>query len=242
MIDENLRNRFFNEILGIDTANNLLWLLAIPVIFCVILFFICLALGQCITLWGESIPHDVIIEPVVLMPDHRGIFASLRVSNKENREIANCYAVLRMASPPRFNQDITSTVIGPTPQRLSWSDNLGNENFEITIGANPGEAILYVFRGVHINAEPHLSFYTKNPSPYQIPVEIEVYDIEIDFFGKIGDEPLKVRPFVGALYSYVNTGLLGTSLSPTLYKGKASSELIRFSEEEKERQKNDKEA
>ena len=70
----------------------------------------------------------------------------MRLKNKERVKITNCYAVIRKATPATSTMNMTEIILGKEPKRLSWSDNQNNPNFEITIGAEKGEAILHVYQ------------------------------------------------------------------------------------------------
>ena len=190
--------------------------------------------GELLIRKGENTPHEVEVLPI---PDSERkferidgetivrSFSYLKIINNENTRITNCYAVIRKATPITSDKDLTGLILGNEPKRLSWSDNQGNSNFEISIGARTGVAHLYVYE-IAVNLfkdSPVVSdFCTKGKqvarfvlgSPNRV-----VYKIEFEFFGNVGSEELKIEPFVGCVDVAFYQSKGETSFPMTIYEG-----------------------
>jgi hypothetical protein len=201
---------------------------------------LCFYVGRWLVSKGENTPHEVEVLPIdeserklerVNGESLVHYFAYLKIINRESVRITNCYAVLKKASPATSDKDITGIILGNESKRLSWSDNQGNSNFEISIGARTGEAHLNVYEMVLNLFQDSLvssDFCTKGNRVTRFVLGAPnrvVYKIEIEFFGNVGDEALKIKSFVGCVDVgfYQSDG--ETSCQLTIYEGEPRNDL-----------------
>lgn len=186
-VPERNREAFFTFL---DTTEKLFIAALILVLVFVVWVLAWYGFGKLLLSKGENKQHNV---QVIALPNSDQkiegqivrYFASLKLINKEKVKITNCYAVIRKATPVTSDKDITDVILGNAPKRLSWSDNQNNPNFEITIGAEKGEAILHVYQSaINLFADSVVTsdFCTSDPvTRLSLDGQIVIYKIEIDF-------------------------------------------------------------
>lgn len=187
-----------------------LWIVVIIGI-SLILVIVSHAIGTGLTILSENIPAAVIAKPN-LSPETRRVFINnvntivqdyfwqLGVTNNENSELTNCYAVVRTAKISSSKAD-TNEFIGVSGKRLKWDNGQNMNNCEISIPLRGGKAKLNVYHliiesnGGNNNIKQSDFSVCNNDTKRLLPVGL--YDLEIDFYGRIKGKDVKINPFIG---------------------------------------------
>ncbi len=149
-------------------------------------------------------------------------YASLRVSNKEESEVTNLYAVLKKANISGINN-----LIGSEGKRLKWKDNQGRNNCEISIGARTGEAILHVYKFFIRDDGNNSTISTSDfdcceGDQKQIIrlLPVSKYEVEIEFYGKLDGKDIRIDSFIGFVDVKVSQTANTIDFPIRIYRGK----------------------
>jgi hypothetical protein len=149
-------------------------------------------------------------------------YAALKISNKEDSEVTNLYAVLKKATISGINH-----FTGSEGKRLKWKDNQGKNNCEIAIGARTGEAILYVYKFFIRDDGNNSTISTSDfdcceGDQKQIIrlLPVSKYEIEIEFYGKLDGKDIKINSFIGFVDVIVSQTENTINFPIRIYSGK----------------------
>lgn len=228
------------ELLTVE-ANNILDIIfagVIVIVFTLIVIGISHALGFMLISLSQQIPAKIIIEaPDDIKPEKgksgyketMGFIAYLNIFNKEYDELTNCFAVVKKAKIkfPGMND-----TVGVEGKRLNW-ENRQTENCEISIPRRTGKEMLRVLifsiildKAQRPSTISCFDICDKNQLQNIDLYPVTKFEIEIEFYGKLRGEDVKIKPFKG--YIDVIPYEIGRSVFPMkIYKKSLWRDVIK---------------